>query len=80
MISLSLMLMIDPVVAREAFDRMEIAQVAFLRTNWNPADALTKVSRNTYLETNLRQEQLVIPWRNGSFAGACSHKRKIASV
>jgi hypothetical protein len=40
-------LMIDLVVVREAYDRMEIAQLAFLRTNWNPADALTKVSRNT---------------------------------
>jgi hypothetical protein len=46
-------LMIDLVVVREAHDRMEIAQLAFLRTNWNPADALTKVSRNTYLETIL---------------------------
>jgi hypothetical protein len=46
-------LMIDPVVVREAHDRMEIAQLEFLRTNWNPADALTKVSRNTYLETIL---------------------------
>jgi hypothetical protein len=45
--------MIDLVVVREAYDRMEIAQLAFLRTNWNPADALTKVSRNTYLETIL---------------------------
>jgi hypothetical protein len=44
-------LVIDLVVVREAYDRMEIAQLAFLRTNWNPADALTKVSRNTYLET-----------------------------
>jgi hypothetical protein len=32
---------------------MEIAQLAFLRTNWNPADALTKVSRNTYMDTIL---------------------------
>jgi ribosomal protein L10 len=32
---------------------MEIAQLASLRTNWNPADALTKVSRNTFLETIL---------------------------
>jgi hypothetical protein len=32
---------------------MEFAQLAFPRTNWNPADALTKVSRNTYLETIL---------------------------
>jgi hypothetical protein len=46
-------LMIDLVVVREANDRMEIAQLAFFRTNWNPADALTKVSRNTYLETIL---------------------------
>jgi hypothetical protein len=46
-------LMIDLVVVREAYDRMEIAQLAFLRINWNPADALTKVSRNTYLETIL---------------------------
>jgi hypothetical protein len=46
-------LMIDLVVVREAYDRMEIAQLAFHRTNWNPADALTKVSRNTYLETIL---------------------------
>jgi hypothetical protein len=38
---------------RETHDRMEIAQLAFLCTNWNPADALTKVSRNTYLETIL---------------------------
>jgi hypothetical protein len=45
--------MIDLVMVREAYDRMEIAQLAFLRTNWNPADALTKVSRNTYLETIL---------------------------
>jgi hypothetical protein len=46
-------LMIDLVVVREAYDRVEIARFAFLRTNWNPADALTKVSRNTYLETIL---------------------------
>jgi hypothetical protein len=46
-------LMIDLVVVREACDRTEIAQLAFLRTNCNPADALTKVSRNTYLETIL---------------------------
>jgi hypothetical protein len=46
-------LMIDLVVVREEYDRMEIAQLAFLRTNWNPADALTKFSRNTYLETIL---------------------------
>jgi hypothetical protein len=45
--------MIDLVVVREAYDRMGIAQLAFLRTNWNPADALTKVSRNTYLKTIL---------------------------
>jgi hypothetical protein len=42
-------LMIDLVVMREAYDRMIIAQLAFLRANWNPADALTKISRNTYL-------------------------------
>jgi hypothetical protein len=46
-------LMIYVVLMREALDRMEIAQLAFLRPNWNPADALTKVSRNTYLETIL---------------------------
>jgi hypothetical protein len=46
-------LMIDFMVVREAYDRMEIAQLVFLRTNWNPADALTKLSRNTYLETIL---------------------------
>jgi hypothetical protein len=45
--------MIKLVVVREAYDRMEIVQLAFLRTNWNPADALTKISRNTYLETIL---------------------------
>jgi hypothetical protein len=45
--------MIDLVVVREAYDRMESAQLAFHRTNWNPADVLTKVSRNTYLETIL---------------------------
>jgi hypothetical protein len=45
--------MIDLVVVGEAYDRVEIAQLAILRTNWNPADALTKVSRNTYLETIL---------------------------
>jgi hypothetical protein len=39
-------LMIDLVMVREAYDRMEIAQLAFLRINWNPTDALTKVSRN----------------------------------
>jgi hypothetical protein len=44
-------LVIDLVVVREAYDRMKIEQLAFFRTNWNPADALTKVSRNTYLET-----------------------------
>jgi hypothetical protein len=32
---------------------MKIAQLALHRTNWIPADALTKVSRNTYLETIL---------------------------
>jgi hypothetical protein len=46
-------LMIDLVVVREAYDSMEIEQFAFLRTNWNPADALTKVSRSTYLVTIL---------------------------
>jgi hypothetical protein len=46
-------LTIDLVVVREAFDRMEIAHLAFLRTNWNTADALSKVSRNNYLETIL---------------------------
>jgi hypothetical protein len=46
-------LMIDLVVVQEAYDRMEIAQLAFLRTNWNPADALTKVSPNTCLATIL---------------------------
>jgi hypothetical protein len=43
-------LMIDLIVVRKAYDCIEIAQIAFLRTNWNPADALTKVSRNIYLE------------------------------
>jgi ribosomal protein L10 len=47
-------LMIDLVVVREAYYRMEIAQLSFLRTKWNPADALTKVSRNTYLEIILK--------------------------
>jgi hypothetical protein len=63
-------LMIDLVVVREAYDRMEIAQLAFLRTNWNLAYALTKVSRNTYLETILTTEtidhlvaQWVVRWR-----------------
>jgi hypothetical protein len=63
-------LMIDLVVVREAYDRTEIAQLAFLRTKWNPADALTKVSRNTYLETILTTgtidhpvAQWVIRWR-----------------
>jgi hypothetical protein len=46
-------LMIDLVVVGEAYDGMEIAQLAFLRTNWNPADTLTKISRKTYLETIL---------------------------
>jgi hypothetical protein len=46
-------LMIDLVVVREAYDCMEIAQLAFLRTNWNPTDALLKVSLNTCLETIL---------------------------
>jgi hypothetical protein len=46
-------LMIDLAVVREAYGRMEIAQLAFLRTTWNPADALTEVSRNTYLYTIL---------------------------
>jgi hypothetical protein len=46
-------LMIDLLVLRKAYDRMEIARLAFIRTNWNPADALTKVSRNTYFETIL---------------------------
>jgi hypothetical protein len=41
-------LMIDLVVVREAYDRMEIAQLAVLRTNWNPADALTKVAARTW--------------------------------
>jgi hypothetical protein len=45
--------MIYLVVVRESYDRMEIAQLAFLRTNWNQVDALTKCSRNTYLETIL---------------------------
>jgi hypothetical protein len=53
-------LMINLAVVREAYDRMEIAQLAFPRTNWNSADALTKVSRNTYLETTLTTEQLII--------------------
>jgi hypothetical protein len=46
-------LMIDLVVVRDAYDRMEIEQLAFLRTYYIPAVALTKVSRNTYLETIL---------------------------
>jgi hypothetical protein len=41
-------LMIDLVVVREAYDRMKIAQLAFLRSYWNPGDALTKVSRNCW--------------------------------
>jgi hypothetical protein len=45
--------MIDLVVVREAYDRMEIATLSYLRINWNPVDALAKVSRNTYLETIL---------------------------
>jgi hypothetical protein len=73
-------LMINLAVVREAYDRMEIAQLAFPRTNWNSADALTKVSRNTYLETTLTTEQLIISWRNGSLAGAYSDKRKVASI
>jgi hypothetical protein len=45
--------MIDQVVVREAYDRMEIAQLVFLRNNCNSADALTKTSLNTYPETIL---------------------------
>jgi hypothetical protein len=54
-------LMIDPVVVREAYDRIEIAQLAFLRTNWNLADALTKVCHNTYLESILTTGIIVHP-------------------
>jgi hypothetical protein len=46
-------LIIGLMMVREAHVRMKIAQLAFLRTNWNPADALTKFSHNTYLETIL---------------------------
>jgi glycogen synthase len=52
---------IDLVVVREAYDRKQIAQLAFLRTNWNSADALTTVSRNTYLETILMTETIDYP-------------------
>jgi hypothetical protein len=37
----------------EKVEKMEIAQLTFLRTNWNPADALTKFSLSTYLENIL---------------------------
>jgi hypothetical protein len=75
-------LMIDLVVVREAYDRMEIALLAFLRTNWNPADPLIKISPNTFLETILTTgtiDHSVAQWV-WSFAGACSHKREVARV
>jgi hypothetical protein len=58
-------LMINLVVVREAYDRMEIAQLACLRTNWNPASVLTNFCRNTYLATILKTgtiDHLVALW------------------
>jgi hypothetical protein len=72
--------MIDLVVVREAYYRMEIAQLVFLRTNWNPADALTKVSHNTFLETILTTGAIDHPVAQWVVRRRVLAQRKIPSI
>lgn len=47
-------LMIDIKAVREAYERMEISDVGWIRSKDNPADALTKLTENAVLETIIR--------------------------
>ena len=54
-------LLIDLTVVRKAYASHEIEKLGFVRTIYNPADALTKVMRSDALEQILRTARLDLP-------------------
>jgi hypothetical protein len=54
-------LMIDLSVLKQAYDRREVENIGFVRTEHNPADMLTKVTRCTILHNILCSGQIHHP-------------------
>ena len=54
-------LMIDIRVVKDSYHRNEIENIGFIRSEYNPADALTKVKPSSILEIIMSSSQLIHP-------------------
>lgn len=52
-------LMIDIQVVKDSYHRNEIEHISFIRSEYNPADALTKVRPNSILESIFSSSRLI---------------------
>jgi hypothetical protein len=54
-------LMIDLCVVKRAYERAEVDTIGFVRSEYNPADVLTKITRCAILERILSTANLLYP-------------------
>ena len=53
--------MIDLAIAKQAYRGQEVENIAFISTEYNPADVLTKVDRCSILEYIIREAKIDHP-------------------